>query len=338
MKGLGAELVAAWGIALLAVGCTDPVDRAAKKRIFSPEDPPKVVASAAEKLSSERMAEDAPAAQRILSMTAAEATERLRGFSFTARVRFEWTGAGQDVKLEEERTLVAGPGGVGGDFLARVDLNKDQGLEVLRVGGKVYARNRHGKFRLRLRDRGMAERKREEVFGALAEVNELFSGRMQLTSSGTVSHQRRAAWKYLVTLAPEGSHEEAKGNLPPIPRERDGSDETTARRLAFRQKRVLRSLTGDLWVDAETGVVLQTKLEGALSVKGKEKEEASLKLELAATVGDIGKDPALAAPKEFLPDEDKPPGIADALSRFGIPRTVDRPDAGEASEVPDDEG
>jgi hypothetical protein len=30
---------------------------------------------------------------------------------------------------------------------------------------------------------------------------------------------------------------------------------------------------------------------------------------------------ALKPPPDFLPDQDKPSGIADALDRFGIPRT-----------------
>ena len=33
---------------VLGVACTDPVDKAAKKRIFSPEDPPQAVAAASQ--------------------------------------------------------------------------------------------------------------------------------------------------------------------------------------------------------------------------------------------------------------------------------------------------
>ena len=40
----------------------------------------------------------------------------------------------------------------------------------------------------------------------------------------------------------------------------------------------------------------------------------------------IGKSPNIAAPKDFLPDEDKPDGIAAALARMGIERK--KPDAG----------
>ncbi|HZI09719.1 MAG TPA: hypothetical protein VE153_04950, partial [Myxococcus sp.] len=64
-------------LALAAVGCTDPVDKAAKARIFSPEDPPKVVASAKQKLPPEDVASNPQVARRILGMDAAEVTERV---------------------------------------------------------------------------------------------------------------------------------------------------------------------------------------------------------------------------------------------------------------------
>ena len=42
-------------VAFLLTSCTDPVDKAAKQRIFSPEAPPKAVASAQEKLPPEQL-------------------------------------------------------------------------------------------------------------------------------------------------------------------------------------------------------------------------------------------------------------------------------------------
>jgi hypothetical protein len=56
-------------LALAATACTDPVDKAAKARIFSPEDPPKVVASAAETLPPQEVASDARVARRVLGMS-----------------------------------------------------------------------------------------------------------------------------------------------------------------------------------------------------------------------------------------------------------------------------
>ena len=41
---------------------------------------------------------------------------------------------------------------------------------------------------------------------------------------------------------------------------------------------------------------------------------------LESALSEVGQDPQLQPPENFLPDADKPQGIADALDRFGIPR------------------
>jgi hypothetical protein len=318
------SLFLAVGIAALVGACSDSVDRAAKKRIFSPEDPPRAVASATEKLAPEEVADKPQIARRILGMGAAETTERLGAHKYTATVTFDWSGGGRATKLIENRTLYAGQGGVSGDFHGVMENSRDQGLEVLRVQGKVFAKNRYGKYRQRLRDRGIAEREREEIYGALREFDSLFKGRLKLTPQGTASHDGRTAWKYAVSLGPALAVAEAS-HLPPVVQPKAGIDETTARRRTFFEKREPSALQGEVLVDAETSVVLKAQLDGKLSVNG-EAGEAKLRLVLQSALSNIGKDPALKAPADFLPDEDKPEGIEDALERFGIPRVG--PDGG----------
>ncbi len=320
----------------LAFACTDPVDKAAKQRIFSQEDPPKAVAAASEKLSPESLDATPSAARRILGMGAAETTERLGAHRFSAGVTFEWSagqGDGKQLKLVEQRTLVAGPGGVSGDFHALIENSRDQGLEVLRVRGQVFAKSRYGKYRQRLRDRGMAEREREEVFGALRDIDELFQGRIRLTQSGSATFQGRNAWKYTVSLA--DAKDGPAAALPARAEPKQGADETTRRRLTFFDKGEPKALTGEVWVDAETAVVLKAKLDGRMQVAS-ELGNAKLRLTLDSSLSDIGKDPGLRPPDVFLPDQDKPLGIADALDKFGIPRGG-KPDAGVAPGVPEDE-
>ncbi len=322
--------------ALLAVTahCTDPVDKAAKKRIFSPEDPPKAIASASEKLRPEDVADHAEVARRILGMGAAETTERIGPHHFTATVTFEWTGAGHVTKLVENRSLRAGPGGVSGDFHGTLDNSRDQGLEVLRVGGQVYARSKYGKFRQRSRDRGIAEREREEIFGSMRDLDDLFRGRLKLSPQGTVSHLGRTAWRYEVALGPPGAAPTA-AHLPAPPAPRNGVDSTTQRRLAFYDKRDPVSLSGEVLVDSDTAVVLKAKLDGRITVPG-EASGANLHLTLDSALTEVGTDPHLKAPDDALPDQDKPEGIASALDRFGVPHG-DKRDAGVSSEpVPDE--
>jgi hypothetical protein len=340
------KLLTPIALVLLLGACTEPVDKAAKKRIFSPEDPPQAVAAASQKLPPEEVAENAEISRRVLGMGAAEATERIGAHLFNATVSYEWTSQGKNVLLKETRTLAASPGGVGGDFHATLENSRDQGLEVLRVHNEVFAKSRYGKYRQRLRDRGIAERMREEMYGAIKDFDSLFRGRLKLTAHGTVTVEGRTAWKYQVSLGeplPDKTRQ-----LPALIAPRQGVDDTTARRLAFYELRTPRALQGEVLVDAVTSVVLKTRLDGRMIVKREAKKladggeleasEAELRLVLDSQLSNIGKDPQLKAPTDFLPDQDKPEGIAAALERFGIPRAgVDGGSSGPTDAVPDDD-
>ncbi|MBL9039539.1 MAG: hypothetical protein JNG84_13550 [Archangium sp.] len=311
---------------LPCVACRDPVDKAAKQRIFSPEDPPQAVAAAAEVLRPEDVADVPRVARRVLGMRAGEVTERIGPHTYVASISWEWSAPDAPVhglRLQETRELQAGTGGVSGNFHAKLSNSNEQGLEVIRVAGNVFARATYGaagaaKFRQRLRDRGMAERMRDESFGGIGDFDELFRGRLKLTAQGTSTVEGRTAWKYAVTLGPP--LESSAPALPSIAVPRNGVDDTTRRRQAFYEVRQPRTLQGEVFVDAKTSVVLKARLDGRLVVTSKE-EVAELRLVLDASMANIGVEPAIAAPAEFLPDEDKPQGIAAALERFGFERT-----------------
>ncbi len=314
-------------LALLGlVACADPVDQAAKKRIFSPEDPPQAIAAASEKLPPEEAADSVRISRRILGMGAAEAVQRLGPHRYTATITWEWNGGGKTVRLKESRDLQSAAGGVGGDFFAKLTNTNDMGLEVMRVKGQVLARSTYGaqgggRFRERRRDRGTAERMREEAYGAVRDFDDIFRGRLKLTAQGTASVEGRTAWKYTVSLAPAAV--EGALRLPALAVAKNGADETTARRLLFYRGRAPRTLQGEVMVDAQTSVVLRTKLDGRLGVASDGGLDAELRLVLDSQVADIGKSPTLELPKDFLADEDKPQGIAAALERFGVERKID---------------
>ncbi len=307
-------------------GCSDPVDKAAKKRIFSPEDPPQAVASAAEKLPPEEVADSVRISRRVLGMRAGEATERIGPHKYAATISWEWTSATaavKSVRLKENRELLAGKGGVSGDFSAKLSNTDEQGVEVIRVGGQVYARSTYGsagaaRFRQRLRDRGMAERIRDEAFGGMRDFDQMFRGRLKLSAQGTATIEGRTAWKYTVSLAPAEGEDESK--LPAVVKPRNGVDETTKRRQMFYDLRQPKSLQGEVLVDAQTSVVLKARLDGRIGVTS-EKGEADLRLVLDSSMTELGREPAISAPADALPDEDKPSGIAAALERFGVERT-----------------
>jgi hypothetical protein len=329
------DLVKRLVLTILLAGCSDPVDKAAKARIFSPEDPPQAVAAASQKLPPEDVADKPEIARRVLGMSAAEATERIGAHKLSAKITFEWSGNNRNTRLVEDRTLVLGPGGVSGDFHATQSNSSDQGFEVMRVHGDVYAKTKYGKFRQRQRDRGMAERVRNETYGAIRDFDELFKGRLKLTPAGTETVAGRTAWKYTVSLGPPLNTEPR--NLPPPVQAKNGPDDTTRRRQAFYDVREPRTLQGAVFVDAQTSVVLKTSLDGRLGVHA-DAGTADLWLVLQSSISDIGKDPQLKAPGDFLPDQDKPLGIAAALERFGVPRAgADGGTAGASGEAPAEE-
>jgi hypothetical protein len=334
---LHSPLLLTAGLALLAA-CSDPVNRAAKERIFSPEDPPPVVSSAKESLDAQKLASDPKLAHRVMDMGPAEVTERLGPHRFSAEVVFTWT-AGQDtVKLTETRLLESSAGGVAGDFHARLDNSRDQGLEVVRSRGQVFARSKYGKYRLRLRDRGMAERTRNETAGSLRELDALFQGRLELALEGPTSVEGRPAVRYTVRLADAAAAvKPSRGETPPsIAYARGGLDEDSSRRQRFMDQRQPRKLTGEVVVDAATAVVLRAHLDGTLAVPGdKNAAPAQLQISLDQRIKDVGKPIAIQAPEGHLPDADKPEGIADALDRFGIQRKAGA-DAGVDTEADED--
>jgi len=271
------------GLALLAA-CTDPVDRAAKERIFSPEDPPPVVASAKESLDAQKLASDPKLAHRVLDMGPAE------------------------------------------------------GLEVVRARGQVFARSKYGKYRLRLRDRGMAERTRDETAGALREMDGLFQGRLDLALDGPTSVEGRPAIRYTVKLVDAAPQVKgARIETPPAAAyARGGLDEDSARRQRFIDQRQPKKLGGEVLVDSATGVVLRAHLDGTLAVaSGPGTGPAQLHVLLDQRIRDVGKPISIQVPEGHLPDADKPEGIADALDRFGIQRQGS-PDAGVDDEADED--
>jgi len=323
---------------VLLAACTDPVDRAAKERIFSPEDPPPVVSSAKEALDAQKLASDPKLARRVVDMGPAEVTERLGPHRFTADVTFEWSAGKEKVKLTETRLLESAAGGVAGDFHARIDNSRDQGLELIRARGQVFARSKYGKYRLRLRDRGIAERTRAETAGPLRELAALFQGRLALALEGTTSVEGRPAVRYTLKLADATAAEKiARSEAPPsVVYARGGLDEDSGRRQRFMDQRQPTRLSGEVVVDAATAVVLRTHLDGTLAVPGSNGvAPAQLHVVLDQRIKDVGKPLALQPPEGSLPDADKPEGIADALDRFGIPRKG-TPDGGVDTEADED--
>jgi|GEM_PF-265040 len=319
------------------LACSNEEDKLAKKRIFSQEDPPLAVAAAREVLQAGALATKAELVPRILGMGIAETTERLGAHQFTATLRMEWAGNKQKHSLTEERLLLSAPGGVLGDFYARLRNGRGQGYEVLRVGHQVFAKNQYGTYRQRLRDRGMAERMRQEAFGVLGDMDRLFGQRLQLRSEGKEEIEGRQAHTFQVALAASPRVEKGRRPLPPKLSPRRELSESSRLRLGFFERRLPETLEGKLWVDASTAVVLRADIRGTLKVPEEAGADSLVSIYLQARMSHIGQNPQLAIPETFIPDEDKPQGIAAALERFGLGRKSRAEADSPTEELPDEE-
>lgn len=267
-----------------------------------------------------------------LELDAGEAARRLGSLDYAASVTWTATRGAERlraVERHEVRQLASGP------FRALLELDPgtwpgaESGREVIFVDGMTYAHGRYAPFRQRPTDRGRdARRFRDESFRLGADLARLVGPGLRAVPVGETQVLGRTARRFALSLAREA----AAPAPPPSQLPAAGYDEETRRRLDLLEDRVVLVLEGELVLDAETGVPLQVKMKALLGEKADPKVRAELDLDAhlsgwGAVVG------AVAAPRNALPDERKPRGVARALDQAGLRQRAE----GKAEE-PEEEG
>ncbi len=316
---------------VLASACSSAEDRAAKERIFSPEDPPRVLQAAAESLDLSKLPSDAGLLDRVVSISAAEARARIGPHVQKAKVEFRWSTDAKTVKLSEERFVALGDAG---DFHVRIENDERKGMEWFKLDGVSYTRSRYAPFRERRRDRGSSEHVVDSAYATLETFDELVHGAMRLESTGEVTIAGRRALRFGVMLGEPRKATTAKA-LPPIVYPKDGPDPDTALRLAAASEGRTSAISGHLAVDAATGVPLEADLRATVVVPagGEERLAARLELQLRLDVSQVGDAPAIAIP-EHLDDAPRPPGVVATLRAYGLGQA---PEADAPEEPADDD-
>lgn len=329
-----ALLLAAALLPALGCGaCSSPEDRAAKERIFSPEDPPRVLRAAAEPLDPTGLDRNPALVDRVLGITAGEAAARLGAHTQKAKVRFAWTLGDRQVSLKENRTVELGKNG---DFHVVIENDQGQGMEWYRVGAVSYARNRYAPLRERRRDRGSSEHVVASGYGSLETFYDVVHRAFRLTPAGEATHRGRPVVKYQVGLGEARAAAELAG-LPEIRFPKDGPDPDTALRLEAKEKGVPTRIDGVLYLDKATAVPVRADLEAEVKVPG-ENGEARLVLAVDLDVEGFGKEGKIVVP-DHLEDEPRPPGVVSVLDAYGLPRagSEGKKDAAAAPAEPEDE-
>jgi hypothetical protein len=279
---------------------------------------------------------DHPAA--FLSVDADEAARRLGSFEWAGTASFTVTtqadSANQVHVAERHRLRQAANGEFEVD--AVVDEGRGPGGEagkhVIFSGGLTYARAHFAPWRERPTDRGRdARRFRDESFTMAGDLARLQGPALVLTAAGRTQLLDRAVRRFTVSLAAETPAAWA-GN-DPRQFAAGGPDEETRRHLAFLDGRVPVAASGEVLLDALTGVPLKARIIGAFSVK--DDPRLRVQVEVAGEVKAVGQRvAAVVAPRNALKDSRKPPGVALALERAGF-KSREKAAAAEPADEPE---
>ena len=223
-------------------------------------------------------ASSAEARRAALHLSDREVRERLGGHRFQAQHRIASTVDGKpDRAWTEDYLLVCRKNG---DCHGRLQNSREYGVEFVRLGEQTYFRHRYQPY-LRFREEpDQAERRIQRIWGINAAVVDLVARFVDLAPIGKGQVAGRAVVRY---------------QLRRRPRPRQAAEQG---RRAWRASMTLNKLSGEVALDAATGVPLSVRIDYAVTAPRKGHTvgiSGSLKGQITA-VGAAG---AVTAPTRF---------------------------------------
>ena len=300
------------------------------------DEPSPIEQAAAESIDSGVLHRCEETRQRVLWMSAAEVSERLRSFTAETDISFTWRRDGESVRLSEEARLAVADSG---DFKVVIDNDHDFGMELRWIGGTSFVKSRQGTFRERRADRAGHESWREESLGALRALLELADGRVGFAPTGNAVHEGRQVVRYAVT---NDADRDAAAAPPPRPSwakdptyPEDGPDEALLHRLAPFERGEPTRIAGEIWVDVQTAAIVRADLTSVFQVPPPEDEDgppARLDLTIDQRLSEIGRPMVIDVP-EHQPFERRPRAVKDPLD-WWPPYVAERDDKAEEAAEP----
>jgi hypothetical protein len=281
---------------------------------------------------------DRPAA--ALRLGPDEVAARLGSFAWEGAA--SWSTARGERKLEVSerhavRQLATGEFAAEGTVDPGRGPGSQSGKRVIWARGMSYARSLYpasGEWRERPSDHGRGARRfRDESFLIAGEVADLLGPALVASPAGTASVLGRPARRFALSLdRSRFTPGRSRLSAEPPP---GGPDAATQARLALLDGREPIDASGEMLLDAATGAPLQARISALLGVKGD--PEARIRVEVDGHFTALGGDVAVVEPpRNALPDDRKPRGVARALEQAGLGRKK----GGEVAPVDetDDEG
>jgi hypothetical protein len=254
-------------LTLLAGGCSNKLDQAARQRVFSPEDPSADIQRANEDLKVADAASDGALWSRLWKMDRLEATHRIGGHRSKANVHFKWTRNGRTVELTEDQVFETQKDG---SFHATVTNDQDSGFEYVWANGHAFSRGRYGPFHERRTDRAQQDSFRDQGTSALRTVFGLFQRRLHGATLGDSSKGTRFALSLGDPWGPAAPADLTKpvygmARVPGKDGLQPGPDEDTARRLELDNLEEPTKVNGEILVD-DSGVILKANVKAKFKV------------------------------------------------------------------------
>ena len=233
-------------------------------------------------------------AGQIVYMPFAEAAARLDSLTFEARSNFIFSRGTEDV---EQTNVMQVALDANGNFHAVLNGGPNS-VEFYRVGEEAFVRQ----------DKGTLRRKpqREVAFGTWCELAwsvtsqgfELFQPRLRFRDGRPESVAGRQTLRFDLALAAPNDTSFVISNPPPSP---------IALAVPTKWRELARPLavSGSVWVDTATGVVVKTRLEGRLEIADRSIRPTQLSVRVETDTTSIGSTAAIVVPAsapEFVRD------------------------------------
>lgn len=229
-----------------------------------------------------KAAKDPAELSRALARPYSEVVTGLGPHTFTVSTATTVEEAGK--KIEELADQVTIELGDKGAYHAVYTNSADYGREVTFDGAKLYLRPRYQRWHGRAPESpDEPAQVRDTFFEAIAATWDLLAPGAELTDQGPTQIAGRAGRKIAVKLAPS-------------PR-KPAAEPLTQR--AWREKRVVEAVTGELVLDADKGAPLAIKLTGTIAFS-RDGRRFQMKLSVEGTASAIGEAVAIAAPAADL--------------------------------------
>lgn len=165
-----------------------------------------------------------------------------------------------------------------GDFHAIYANSRDYGRDVYFVAGELYLRPRYGKYNIRPPlDDAEPGRIRSEIASALGATLSLVAPGLALSDGGARDVAGRKA-RVVKLAAGQGP---ARGELPP--------------QQAWRKDAVVRSVAGEVALDAELGFALAGAVDAVVELD-RDGRRFAMKLHVVHTTSSVGQVAAIVAP------------------------------------------